>query len=454
MKTAKTYGSGKDLVALAEEMVKFAKACGADEVEVSIADGHEFSVDVRMGEIENLVEAGSKSLGLKVIKDKKTAFAASSDLSGETLRYLVKNAVKRAALANPDEYSGLPPLSSLKNEASALHLFDPEIPGLDSRLKIKLALETEKIALADGRITNSHGAGFGTHEVRTILANSLGFLGYYDQTFCSLSVGLQAGETDNRAEDFWYSSQRFFKNLESPEVVARKAVERTVRQLNPRKLRTQSVPVIFEPTMTSWLLGFLLGCVSGTAVYQKATFLADKLNQRVGNELVTVVDDGLMPGLLGSRPFDAEGVPTRRTFVVERGVLKNYLCSYYAAKKLNLESTGNADGGGEGPNNFYLLPGEKSPAEIIASTEKGLLLIRTIGHGLNPVTGDISRGAFGLWVEKGEILFPVSEITIAGNLGEMIENIEAVGNDLVFQSAVTGPTVKVGEMTIAGGGRQ
>jgi PmbA protein len=435
---------------LAESLVDFGKVNGADEMEISILDGYEFSVDVRFGNIENLIEAGSRSLGLRVIKDKKTAFASSSDLSKETLRHLVKNAIKRARLASPDEFSGLPALSKKSTDISSLKLFDPEIPSLESAKKIALAIETEKIALEDKRITNSHGSSFETREIRIVFANSNGFLEEYEQTFCGLSLGLLAGETDNQVEDYWASSKLHFKELDSPEEVAKKAVERTVRQINPRKIKTQRVPVIFEPMMTSWLLGFLFACVSGISIYQKTSFLVDKLGKRIGNDRVTVFDDALMPGRLGTRPFDAEGVPSQKTLVVDKGMLKNYLCNTYAARKLSLKSTGSSTGTGVSPSNFYLKAGNTLPEKIISSLEKGLILIRTIGHGLNPVTGDISRGAFGLWVEKGEIVFPVSEITISGNLGEILNNIEMVGNDLDFRSPLAGPTIKVKEMTVAG----
>lgn len=435
---------------LAEKLVTFAKTNGADEVEIIVLNGYEFSVDVRLGEIENLVEADSRSLGLKVIKDKKTAYASSSDLSLETLQRLVKNAVERAMLANFDEYSGLPSLSASQVDISSLKLFDPQMAELSADRKIAMAIETEKIALSDKRITNSHGASFETREVKGVLANSNGFLQEYEQTYCGLSLGLQAGETDSKVEDGWFSAKRYFYQLERPEDVAKKAVERTVRQLNPRKIKSQNVPVVFEPMMTSWLLGFLFACVSGTSIYQKTSFLADKLGQRIGNEKVTVIDDGLMPGLLGTRPFDSEGVPSQKTLVVDKGILRNYLCNTYAARKLKLQSTGNADGAGVGPGNFYLIPGEISPEKIISSLDKGLILIRTLGHGLNPVTGDISRGAFGLWVEKGQIVYPVSEITISGNLGEVLNKIEVVGNDLDFRVPVAGPTVLVQELTVAG----
>jgi PmbA protein len=362
----------------------------------------------------------------------------------------VKNAVKRAELANPDEFSGLPRLQSGAAGIHELDLYDPATPELSTEKKTALALETERIALSDKRITNSHGASFESKEIRSVLANSHGFSHEYRETVCSLSVGIQAGETDGRVEDYWSSTHRHFDSLESPEEVGKKAVARTVRQLRPRKIKTQAVPVIFEPAMTNWLLGFLFACVSGVAVYQKLSFLSDRLGEKIGDEKFNVYDDRLLPGKLGTRPYDSEGVRTQKTAVIEKGVLKNFLCNTYAGKKLHLPSTGNADNTGVGPNNFYLQPGNTSPQEIIRETKKGLLLIRSIGHGLNPVTGEISRGAFGLWIENGEITYPVAEITIAGNLGVILNQIEKIGNDLEFRSVVSGPTIKASQLTVAG----
>jgi len=445
-------GTADELRRLAESLVESGRAAGADEVEVSVGDSSEFNVDVRLGKIENLVEAGSRQAGLRIIKDKKTAFASSSDLSRETLRDLVVRAVERAGLATADPCAGLPPLTRTEFDVARLRLFDPEVPEIDPAAKVKLAMETERVALADKRITNSYGASFATSVATGVLANSNGFLQGYDETHCSLSVNLQAGRTGAAVEDFWFSSGVRFKDLASPEEVARRAVERTVRQLHPRKIKTQSVPVVFEPLMTSWLMGFLFSCVSGVSVYQKTTFLADKLGRRIGNERLTVIDDGLLPGRPGTRPFDSEGVPCGRTTIVEAGILKNFLCNTYAGRKLDLPATGNGEGTGVSPNNFFLEPGTLTPEEIIASMDRGLVLIKTIGHGLNPTNGDISRGAFGLWVENGVIAYPVSEITIAGNLGRILMDIEMVGNDPELQTPVNGPTIKVREMTVAGTG--
>jgi PmbA protein len=439
-----------DLLALAEDLVRFARRAGADEVEVGVGEGTEFSVDVRLGEIENLVQAGSRSVGFRIIKDQKTAYATSSDLTRTTLEDLILRAVRRTGLAQPDPYAGLPEPSGPAPDAAGLDLFDPAVLALSAEEKIRTAKETERIALTDPRITNSHGASFSTHEGRSILTNSNGFLGQYSKTYASLSLSLQAGETDDLVEDFWFSSGVRLADLETPESLARTTVARTVRHLRPRKLETRRLPVVFEPLATSGILGFLFSCVSGMAVYQRASFLADKLGQTIGHGLVTVVDDGLLPGRLGTSPFDSEGVPTRRTVVVDRGILRNFLCNAYAARKLGLVPTGNADGGGVGPNNFYLEPGRDSAEDIIRSCGRGLLVARTLGHGANPVNGDISQGVFGLFIEDGEIAFPVSEVTISGNLGELLGNVERVGRDLEFRGSVSGPTVKVGELQVAG----
>lgn len=435
---------------LAADLIAYGRRRGADQMEVSVSEGREFEAGVRRGRIETLVEAGSRVMGLRLIKDSRTAFAGASDLDPEGLRRLVRNAVRRAELAEPDANAGLAPLSPERVEAAALDLYDPAVPALEPAAKIRLALRTERLALADKRITNSYGASFVTHVASSVLANSNGFLGEYRRTYCSLSVGLQAGGTDDRVEDFWFSAKRRVADLASPEEVARTAVARTVRQLRPRKISTRNVPVIFEPLQTGWLIGFLFGCVSGVSVYQGTSYLAGKLGERIGSDLVDVIDDGTLPGALGSRPFDSDGLPARRTTVIEKGVLKGFLCNTYAARRLKLTSTGNADGSGVGPNNFYLEKGAVSAEEIVRSTKRGLLLIRTLGHGLNTANGDISRGAFGLWIEDGEIAYPVSEVTISGNLDGVLRGIEQVGTDLDFTSSVVGPTIKVAEMTVAG----
>jgi PmbA protein len=262
---------------LAERLVAWGMAFGADEIEVSVVEGREFSVDVRRARIENLVEAGSRVLGLRVIKDKRTAVALF-DLGPATLRR--SSGTPSGGDSPPDPFAGLARTPSTLDAAS-LRLHDPEVPALAPQTMIGLALETERIALADKRITNSYGASFSSDDARIFLANSNGFSGGYSGTYCGLGVGLQAGSTNERVEDSWYSSKRFFRELASPEAVARKAVERTVRQLRPRKVRTKNVPVVFEPTMTSWVLGFLFSCIADVGV-PKASSLP-KAGARIGS---------------------------------------------------------------------------------------------------------------------------------------------------------------------------
>jgi PmbA protein len=418
---------------------------------VTFIESTDTEANIHLGEIENLVEASTAHLSLRIFKDRKTAIATSSDFSRNSLHDLIKNALYRATLGNPDTYAGLPPSRSVSLDIDSLNLYDPAIAELRTENKIKLATNAEKIALNDKRIINSHGSSFETRIITNILGNSNGFLNSYEETVCSLSLGLQAGETDNLVEDSWDSTKRYFEDLESPEAIAKKAVERTVRQINPRRISTQKVPVILEQPMTSWLLGFLFACISGVSVYQRTTFLADMLGKKIGNRDITVLDDGLKPRLLGTTPFDSEGVPSQKTEVIHEGRLENFLCNTYAAKKLNLKSTGNAGGNNVSPHNFYLQNGDHEVEDMIASMEKGLLLTRTIGHGLNPVTGDISRGAYGLWIKNGEIAFPVSGITIAGNLKDILNGIDMIGNDLNFRGVFSGPSLKIHELMIAGG---
>jgi len=435
-----------NLLKLAENTVAYGRKKGANQIEVLISEGNEFSVDVREGNIERLVEAASKELSLKVIVDQKTASASSSDLSEDTLRRLVENAVERARLASADPNSILPEKVDVTTDGIKLRLFDPKIPELTPEYKILAAKQTEKICLADPRVRKSYGASFGSTVGGVHLVNSNGFSGSYSRSGCSCGVYLQAGEGDNLIDEGWFDSSIHIDSLMNPEALAKKAVHRVTRLIGARKIDTQNVPVVFEQPMTDELLGFLYRCVAGNGIYLRQSFLADKLNTKIGNERITVVDDGLIPGAPGSRPFDREGVPTRKTVVIEKGILRNYLLDTYSARKLRTQSTGNASGA----NNFHMEAGTSTPDDIVRTVDKGLFLTGTIGFGLVPTTGDISRGAFGLWIEKGEIAFPVAEITISGNLGQILNNVELVGNDLEFKRPITGPTIKVAEMTIGG----
>jgi PmbA protein len=255
--------------------------------------------------------------------------------------------------------------------------------------------------------------------------------------------------------DYWYTVARSAAKLEAPGEVGRKAAQRALRRLHARKVPTQKVPIIFDQQTARSLLSEVFEAVSGDAVYRKASFLADQLGETVGSEKLTVIDDGTLPGLFGSSPFDDEGVPSRRTVVIEKGVLKSYLLNCYTARKLGLKTTGNASRGITGNahcghGNFYLEPGSQSPQELIASVKNGFFVTELIGSGVNIVTGDYSQGAFGLWIENGELAYPVSEVTIAGNLRQMLRGVEAVASDLEFRGSMASPTLLIGEMTVSG----
>ena len=436
----------ENLPGLTESLVAMARKAGASQAEVTIGKATQFDVEIRNGRIENLQEAGSRGLSLRVFVDQKVATASSSDLSKETLSRLVSNAVERARLSGADSFAGLPDAAKVTVDAATLGLYDPSLPTLAPEKKIAFAREMERIGLADKRITKSTGSSVGTVIQEVFLANSNGFSGSYRKTTSYCYLGLEAGASDNPMQDGWFDQALRFDALQSPELVAKTAVNRVTRLVGAKKIESQNVPVILEPSMTSALLGFFAACIDGEAINQKQSFLVDKLGSKVGSDLVTIHDDGLMPGAMGTSPFDAEGVPCRKTSVMEAGVLKSYLLDTYNARKLKSKSTGNAGG----PTNLYLAAGKTSPAEIIKSVDKGFLLTGTMGQGTVPTTGDISRGAFGMWIEKGEIAYPVAEVTISGNLGEVLKNVVMVGSDLEFRRGITGPTLKIAEMTIGG----
>jgi len=308
---------------------------------------------------------------------------------------------------------------------------------------------------ADPRITNSDGASFNAHTGERVFANSRGFLGSYRSSACSLSATPVAREGDRLERAYWFSYARSHSDLESPGAIGRRAAERTLQRLGARKVQTQKVPVVFEPLTARTLIGNIFETIEGDAVYRKASFLAGKLGERVASEHVTIIDDGTTPGLFGTSPFDDEGVASRRTVVIEKGVLKSYLLNTYTARKLGLRTTGNAARGlagnaGVGHGNLFLAPGERAPEEIIRGIRKGLYVTELLGQGVNPVTGDYSRGAAGLWIENGEFAYPVSEITIASNLQQMLMDIESIGADLEFRGSVASPTFVIREMTVSG----
>ncbi len=445
----------EDLPEIAQKAVRQALERGATDAECTISEGQEFSANVRLGEVETLKEAGSRGAGLRVLIGRRMGSSYTSDLTPEGIQKMVESAVDLAGLTTEDPHAGLPEESELGSLSIDLELFSDTVAGLPADKKIEAAMRAEAAALSfDPRITNSEGGSFDSNVGGRVFANSRGFLGMYQSTYCSLSAVPVAARDAQMERDYWFTVARDFNGLESPELVGRTAAERVLRRLGAVKVETQKAPVVFEPRVARTLLGNLFDAVQGTAIYRHASFLAGKIGEVVASEKFTLIDDATIPGLFGSQPFDDEGVPSRRTPVIEKGILKNYLLNTYTARKLGMKTTGNASRGitgnaGIGHGNFFLEAGEKSPGEIIAGIKNGFYVTELIGSGVNTVTGDYSRGAVGLWIRDGELAFPVSEVTIAGTLQEMLANME-IANDLEFRGSVSAPTLMIGEMTVAG----
>jgi len=448
--------SSNHLMELAADVVQRAMAAGATDAECTIAEGDEFSANVRMRELENLKEAGSRGAGVRILIGRKTGSSSTSDLSREGIEQLVRSAIELADVTNDDPHVGLPEPEELGSISGDLCLSSPDVGQLETELKIETAKRAEEAALsADPRIFNSEGASFDTHTGRHVFANSRGFAGEYRTSYCSLSAVPVAREGESMERDYWDSLARGYAGLEPPEQVGREAARRALRRLNPVKVDTQRVPVVFEPRVARGLVGHIFEAIHGMAVYRHQSFLAGRLGERVASEKVTVIDDGTIPGLFGTSPFDDEGVPSRRTVVIEKGILKSYLLNCYAARKLGMKTTGNASRGlagnaGIGHGNFFLERGAETPEQIIAGIPNGFYVTQIVGFGVNIVTGDYSQGASGLWIRNGELAFAVSEVTIAANLKEMLLGLDAVGSDLQFRGSVAAPTLKIGEMTVGG----
>lgn len=456
-KTEALLENQTDLREIAVDVVDRAMKAGATMAEAVVRDGTEFSTVVRMGEVETLKEAGSRAMGLRVFLGQKAASTYSSDFTPDGIQILVSGAMELAKITSPDPTSGLPDKSELGALTGDLQLYFDDVYSLAPEERIEYARRAEKAALtADPRLTNSDGGTFDAGTGRKVLANSLGFVGEYQRSLCSVyAAPIARSEDGGMQRDYWYSSARTLSKLDTPENVGREAARRTLRRLGARKIASTRVPVVIDPSVAGSILDNIFDAATGDAVYRQATFLADQLGQKVAGENITLVDDGTVVGGFGTSPFDGEGVPTRRTVVMEKGVLKSFLLNTYTARKLGLKTTGNASRGlagtpGTGSGNFYLEPGTRTQQQIIADVKRGLYVTGFLGFGVNLVTGDFSRGASGLWIENGELTYPVEEITIAGNLKDMLNNIVEIGNDLKFRSSMASPTLRIDGMTIAG----
>jgi PmbA protein len=457
-----------DLETLAADVVAAAVKAGASDAEAVVREGDEFSVNVRMGEVETLKESGSRGLGLRVYlgsssaAGKRSASASTSDLTPEGIRNLVAGAMALAKVTEEDAFNGLPETEEFGSLTEDLHLYFDDVYSLSGAERIEWARRAEAAALAsDPRITNSDGGSFDAATGRKVLANSRGFLGGYRTSYAGVSAAPLAMDADGKMQrDGWWSSARSFALLESPEAVGAEAGRRTIRRLGARRVPTQRVPIVFAPEVARTLVGSVFEAASGDSIWRSASFLAGKLGETIAAPSLTIIDDNTMllptgAGGFGTSPFDGEGLPSRRTVVVENGVLRTYLLNTYSARKLGMKSTHNASRGlagapGIGAGNLYVQPGTPTPEEILSEIPAGFFVTSLMGFGVNVVTGDYSRGATGLWIENGQLTHAVEEVTIAGNLAEMLMNVTAIGNDLVFRGAVASPTLRIDGMTVAG----
>jgi PmbA protein len=458
-----------DLKQLASDVLKKALKAGATDAEAVVYEGDEFSALVHLGQVETLKESGSRAVGLRVFLNSgnahHTASTSSSDFSSEGIARLVEGAITLAKITNEDPFAGLPEAHEFGQLDGDLHLYFDDVNEMPPAERIEIARRTEAAAMAyDTRIQNSRGSDFDTAISHKIMMNSRGFVGEYRRSYCGFSVAPIAQDEKGMQRDAWFSNARTVTKLESPEEIGREAARRTLQRLGARRVPTQKAPVVFSAEIAQSIIGNIFDAANGDAIYRNASFFSGMLGERVAGENITVIDDGTLVfrekngdniGGFGTRPFDGEGLPTRRTILVERGILRNYVMNAYTARKLNMNSTGNAARGlagnpGIGAGNFYLEAGTLTPEQIIGDIKSGLYVTDIMGHGVNLVTGDFSQGASGMWIENGELAYPVEEITIAGNLKDMYRNIAAIGNDLIFRGASAAPTIRIEGMTIAG----
>jgi PmbA protein len=449
------------LTDVVERALARAKQAGAAAADALLVESDSIEARVRGEEIDFVKQARERTLGIRALVQGaaglRSALTSTSDLSPAAVERMADETVALARATAEDPAAGLPE-EPFARDWPDLGLLDPRDREVSVEARIADARAAEAAARAtDARIDNSEGSQVESTFSQVVYGDSRGFLGSYDTASHGLFSEPLAREAGNGGmqRDYWMTSGRRLADLESPEAVGRRAAERVVRRLGARRVPTCQVPVIFDPVTAPSLLGHLLACVNGYSVYRGTTYLRDKLGERIASERVTIIDDGRRPGGLGSKPFDGEGQPTRRNVVVEEGRLATWLLDSYSARKVGGAPTGNAARGPGGspsvaPTNLWLEPGRESLEEIIADTDRGLLVTELIGMGFQPATGDYSRGAAGLWIEGGEIVHPVEEITIAGNLGDMLAGIDKVGSDLLWLSRTASPSVRIAQMTVAG----
>ncbi len=437
---------------LARRVVALALEAGATQADATATVTEKFSVEARGTEVEKLEQSVGRGLVLRAFVDGAKATLSTSDLSPDGLRGFVRETVDGARFVAQDPHGGLPDYVAYDASGDAeLGLYEDDVRTRSAERKIADALEIERaIRSSDARIVNSSGSQVVDSIATVSLANSHGFAGSYRVSSAMLATTPIAADGDAKRTGSYGTAARSYAATFDVETLARRAVARALGGIGARKPATMRVPVIFERDVASMILGDVFTAINAASVAVGNSFLRDRIGERVGSDLATIVDDGRLAGGLGTSPFDSEGVPTRRTVVFEGGTLKTFLYDTYYARRLGAASTGNAAGGGIGPNNFYLLPGKESLEALIARTPRGVLVTDTIGFSTESVTGTYSRGARGFAIEDGELAYPIDEFTIAGNLAEMLAAIDGVADDLVFDQSIVSPAFRVGEMTVSG----
>lgn len=429
-----------------ERLINFALKQGATEAQIYLLNSDDFSVEVRNSNIQELNKSISTNLAIKILVEDKVATASTSDLRDEVIETLIKNAIKRAQYSEPDPFAKLADFVTNDFKVDELEIYDNEVELIDPDFKIQQAKELERIALLDKRIKVSDGSMYGTSISEVFIVNSKGLKGSFRSSSVGAGIHLHAGDDDNMFEDgYWFNAVKL-QNMINVETIAQKAIERVTRLIGARKIPSGNFPVIFEPNIASSLFGFLAACLSGGNIYMNRSYLANKLNDKIASSKLNIVDNGRVKGGIGSIPFDSDGTPTKENVIIENGVLKNYLLGTYSARKLGLKSTGNASG----PTNFIIQPENNSQEDLIKSTDKGILITNLIGQGTDTTTGDISKGAFGIMIEKGELTFPVAEITISGNLNAILNNIEMIANNPDKTRTIQSPAIKINEISVSG----
>ena len=437
--------SPESLRGLAAQALDLATRTGATAAEAEVSEGSGLTVGVRNGELETIEHNRDKGIGITVYLGQRRGHASTSDFSGDALARAVEKAISIARYTAEDDCAGLADPDLLAKDIPDLDLFHPWGVSVEDAMELARACEASALAV-DPRITNSEGGSLSSQASHFVYANTLGFSGGYPSSRQSLSCAVIAEEDGAMQRDYWYTTARAATDMDAPDGVGRRAGERTVRRLNGRKLSTRQCPVLFEAPIATGLIASFVSAVSGGHLYRKSSFLLDSLGQQLFPDFFQLQERPFLPRGLSSSPFDSEGVATRNRDVVKDGVLQGYFLGSYSARKLGMRSTGNAGG-----NHNLIVPptGEDFPA-LLKKMDTGLLVTELLGHGLNMVTGDYSRGAAGFWVENGVIAYPVEEITVAGNLRDMFMGIVALGTDVETRGSRRVGSVLIDRMTVAG----